>query len=113
MTVTKRVLSATLLFGVVAAGCAPPCGQLCRKVLYTCDLDSERVAFDDCENSCSQQVELYRQWQDEELIELFEDHRRCISRSSCDEIAAGECYDGYEALFVFDPDKKPPDTAAR
>lgn len=93
-----------VLFG---AGCAPPCGNLCRKVL-DCGIDSERVAFDDCLASCTTQLELYRKWRDRELLDLFEDHRRCISRSSCEEIAAGECYEGYEALFVFDPDKELP-----
>jgi hypothetical protein len=104
MTVIRPVMGLVALASVMAA-CTPPCGQLCRKVLYTCELDSERVALDDCENSCSQQLDLYRRWQDEELIELFEQHRRCIARSSCEEIAAGECYEGYERLFVFDPDK--------
>jgi hypothetical protein len=89
------------------AACAPPCGQVCRKVL-ACGIDSERVAQSECENSCNRQGQLYNDWDDEELIELFEEQRRCISRSSCDELAAGACYEGYEALYVFDTDKELP-----
>ncbi|MEZ4241550.1 MAG: hypothetical protein R3F59_36465 [Myxococcota bacterium] len=101
-----RVPLFALALTLAATGCVPPCGQVCRKVLFTCDLNSERVAFDECEASCTQQLELYRQWRDDELLDLFDDHRRCIAHSSCDEIAAGQCYDGYEALFVFDPSKE-------
>jgi hypothetical protein len=110
-------MRAFFLIGVLGlGGCAPPCGQVCRKVLR-CDLDSERVAQAECELSCNQQGDLYARWQDEELLQLYEDHRRCIVRSSCEELAAGTCYEGYEELFVFDPDKVLPpvsveDTAA-
>lgn len=89
------------------SACPPPCGQVCRKVLFDCELDSERVAFEECEASCERQDALYQQWEDETLQDLFDDHRRCIARSSCDELAEGACYEGYEALFVFDPDKQP------
>lgn len=93
--------------GVLFAGCAPPCGSVCRKVLG-CGIDSERVSQIECEDSCTQQSALYASWDNEEIQSLYEDHRRCLMRSSCDEIAAGECYTGYEALFVFDLDKTLP-----
>jgi hypothetical protein len=86
----------------LAEACAPPCRQVCRKVLFECgDLGSERVALDECEVSCLRQEALYQEWEDERKEELFDDHRRCIARSSCDELAEGVCYDGYEELFVF------------
>ena len=75
-------------------------------MLFECgDLDSERVSFLECEDSCLRQDALYQQWEDERKQELFNDHKRCINRSSCEEIAQGECYYGFEDLFVFDPDK--------
>jgi hypothetical protein len=78
---------------------------MCRKLL-DCDLDTQRVAFDECTTSCSSQQSLYATWDNQHLQQLWDDHRRCIGRSSCEEIANGACYDGYEELFPFDPDKE-------
>ncbi len=85
-----------------AQACNWPCRAVCRKVLFECgDLGSERVALDECEVSCLRQEALYEEWENEEKQDLFDDHKRCVARSSCEEIADGECYDGYEELFVF------------
>src|SRR5687768_6458568 len=99
-------LMAAPLVTALLAGCSPPCGQVCRKILNQCELDSQRVAFDECEASCEAQETLYLEWDNEHLQDLFDDHKRCIARSSCEEIADGVCYEGYEELFVFDPDKE-------
>lgn len=103
MSPTARALVLLLL---PLAACPPPCGSVCRKVLDDCGLDSERVAQGECEDACVAQETLYARWDDEEKRDLFDDHKRCLMRSSCDEIADGVCYDGYEDLFVFDPDKE-------
>ena len=92
-----------------ASACVPPCQQLCRKVLFDCDLDSERVSLDECIQSCERQDQLYLQWGDSEKRQLYNDHRRCISNSSCDELADGACYEGFEDLFIFDLDKVLPE----
>ena len=87
---------------MLAQACAPPCRQVCRKVLFECDnLDSDRVALDECEASCQQQDAVYQVWQDEEKQDLFDAHKSCIGSSTCEEIAAGACYEGYEELFLF------------
>lgn len=86
------------LLAVLLQGCTPTCKATCRKVL-ACDLDSERVALDACADSCTDIASLYESWEDEKLIEAFDDHRSCIGSSSCEEIEAGACYD--EDLFVF------------
>ncbi|HHO53215.1 MAG TPA: hypothetical protein ENK18_20655 [Deltaproteobacteria bacterium] len=93
----------SLLLSIPA--CTPPCQQVCRKVLFDCQLDSERVALLECEQSCDRQETLYRQWQDDEKLALFMEHRRCLARSTCEEIRDGLCYDGFEDLFIFDLDK--------
>lgn len=85
-----------------AAGCAPTCGATCRKLLFDCDLDTQRVALEECEQSCALQDALYQDWENDELRERLRDHRRCIGRATCEEIADGECYD--ERLFVIDPE---------
>lgn len=98
-----------VLVAVPIAACAPPCGQVCRKLLFDCELDTERVAFEECELSCQQQELLYSQWENRDLAELFDDQKRCVTHSSCEEIADGVCYEGYEDLYVFDPDKELPE----
>jgi hypothetical protein len=90
--------AAVLLLGSVS--CTPPCGQLCRKVL-DCDLNTERVAQAECELACGQQEALYAAWGDQELQQLYADHRRCVVGSTCEELQEGSCYEGYEPLFVF------------
>ena len=92
----------------LAAGCAPTCEQSCRKLLFDCELDTERVALDECQTSCLRQEALYESWENQELTDLFRDHRRCVASSSCDEIADGACYEGYEDLFLFDPASQSP-----
>jgi hypothetical protein len=100
----RRLLLVPVLLSLAA--CPPPCGQVCRKVLFDCELDTERVALEECEASCETQGQLYQLWEDEELQDLFDDQRRCVGRSSCEELAEGACYEGFEALYVFDPDKE-------
>ena len=92
-----------------ATACVPPCQQLCRKVLFDCDLDTERIALEECQQSCERQELLYLQWDDGLKFKQYNDHRRCIIRSTCEEIEAGECYDGFEELFLFDLDKVLPE----
>lgn len=96
----------------LAVGCAPPCERVCRKVLFDCELSSERVALDECVDACARQEDQYRAWQNDDLVALARDHRTCVVSSTCDELAAGACYEGYEALFAFDPDKELPTSPA-
>lgn len=88
-----------------ASACAPPCEAVCKKVLFDCQLDTERLALQACEQSCERQETLYRQWEDDEKLELYLEHRRCLVRSTCEQISEGSCYDGFEELFLFDLDK--------
>lgn len=92
-----------LLLVVVTAlssACAPRCQEVCNKV-RDCGIETTRLAQDECVLSCRLQENLYEEWEDEEKIAAFRDHRRCVRSSTCEEIAAGECYD--ELLFVLEP----------
>jgi hypothetical protein len=85
----------------ILGGCAPRCEATCRKLLDCGDaLDSQRVALALCEDNCTREDALYESWGDESKEEAFEQERRCVRRSSCEEIAAGACFD--PALFPFD-----------
>ena len=89
-----------LLFSVLfLAACGSPCERTCDKVLACEGLSSDRVSEQDCEESCKRQEILYELWEDEQKIEAFEEHKRCLISSSCDEIADGVCYD--EELFIW------------
>lgn len=92
------------LGAVVALGsqaCAPTCAQTCNK-LDRCDLLAE-VPEGYCETSCSVQISDYtgleRDEKQDELVDAFNDQRRCIASSTCDDLADGVCYD--ETLFPF------------
>ncbi len=84
---------------LLSASCAPPCSQVCRKILDCGNLDSERVAFEECELACEVQQTLYRQWEDEVKEQAFNEHKRCLRSESCEDIEAGVCYD--EEIFIF------------
>lgn len=84
---------------VLLAACPPPCKQVCRKILDCGNLDSQRVAVEECELSCQVQEALYIQWEDETKQDAFDDHKRCLMQESCEDIADGVCYD--EQIFVF------------
>lgn len=79
--------------------CGPTCERTCEKILRCDNLSSERVSVEECQESCSRQQVLYELWEDEVKQEAFDDHKRCLVGSSCDEIADGVCYD--EELFIF------------
>ncbi len=94
----RRSSSLAVLLALALIGCAPRCERSCKKLLKCDDLDSDRIALHECEESCRKQLTMFEGWKDEKKLErAFADHRRCIVGSTCDEIADGECYD--ELLF--------------
>lgn len=90
---------AAVVVSSFVAGCEPTCAQSCRKVI-ACDLESERVVQDECEASCVFQERDYERWEDEVKQDALSDHKRCLARESCDDIAAGVCYD--PEIFLYD-----------
>lgn len=65
---------------------------MCKKVL-ACDLDSDRVALSECEDSCERQTSLYVTWEDEIKQEAMDEHLRCLVQESCESIEDGACFD--------------------
>lgn len=86
------------LIVLLSSGCVPRCENVCEKLL-ACNLGSERVALEECTTSCLDQNALYEFWQDETKQQAFDDHRRCLQSSSCEEIGRGDCYD--PEIFIF------------
>lgn len=81
----------------VLVACAPPCAQLCAK-LDRCDLNGG-VSVDECTETCDAQIEVYKaETEDDEAQKAYRRHRLCLGSHSCEEIAAGACYD--EELFL-------------
>ena len=74
--------------------CTPSCERTCRKLLDCGSLETDRVSLVECRASCELQISQYEGWADEkELDKALDSHRRCLVRSTCGEIEAGECYD--------------------
>ena len=96
---TVRRFSVILVAYLAGMGCTPRCEENCVKVL-DCGLDSTRVSYEECVLSCKLQESLYQTWKDQAKIDAFKAHKRCIGKSTCDEIEAGVCYD--EDLFIAD-----------
>jgi len=82
------------------AGCSPGCERLCNK-LDRCGLQNNRT-LEECQLSCTRELDAYKAADDRELIERYNRERRCLGSSTCDEIADGACYD--EELFLFSAD---------
>jgi len=101
--VVRRSLSVALVGLLGLAACNPRCERTCRKLLDCGNLQSDRLAVEACEQDCLRQEDLYAEWGDDDKAELFKEHKRCLMQATCDEIADGECFVGYEELFVFEP----------
>lgn len=83
-----------LALGTALAGCEPTCKNTCQKLLDCEDVETPRVAEDDCEYSCSTQQEIYENtWQDQQKRDAFADAKQCVIDSDCADIANGDCYD--------------------
>ena len=74
------------------AGCTPSCERVCDKLL-ACDLETDGLYDTVCVDSCERQEALYTQWEDEAKLDAYDDHLRCLVRSTCTEIDDGVCYD--------------------
>ncbi len=98
VSVSSRALVLLVAVSAGLMGCAPTCQQVCRK-LDRCELNGD-VQLRECAAACEQEISDFRDTDDKEGKATFNDQRRCLRSSSCDEIASGACYD--EALFPFE-----------
>lgn len=83
------LLGAALVLG----GCHATCKQACKKLLDCDEVESSRVNLEECRASCSREEELYESWENTALEEALRDELDCITSSTCEELAAGACYD--------------------
>jgi len=97
--VSERLPSLLLgaALAVAASGCVPTCPEVCRKA-RACDL-TPRLSQAECVESCDRQDAYYKIQGDNSVQQAYDDARRCVATSSCDEILAGACYEG--DLFDF------------
>lgn len=101
---SARSVASLVLIGGMAwglGGCPPTCQSLCNK-LDRCDLEPT-LSRSECQTSCERELEVRRDDdEDRELLQAFNRHRICLGNNSCDEIAAGACFD--EELFPIAPE---------
>lgn len=97
VSVSSRTLALLVALAAGLVGCAPTCSQVCHK-LDRCDLNGD-VGVTECVASCEAEISDYRDTDDTESKVTFNDQRKCLGSHSCDEIAAGACYEA--SLFPF------------
>ena len=95
----SRISRISLLLASLLGGCQPTCEDVCTKIVACDNAGTERMPADECKLSCLDQKSLYAGWTDTVLEASFDDELSCLDASSCDEIAAGTCYD--EDLWSF------------
>jgi hypothetical protein len=89
------VLAASLSLG----GCTPSCDQTCRR-LFNCEaLEVYGMTGDTCTEDCLYQEAVYDDWDDVELREAYKESRRCVADATCEDLAAGVCFD--ETLYPY------------
>ncbi len=71
---------------------------MCSK-LDRCELDPT-VTKVECQTACERRITWFREQEDDDGLKVFNDHRRCLGSSSCDEIELGECFE--DDLFAID-----------
>ena len=84
----KRILLATLALSQLA--CTSPCSSVCDKLLSCEALDASPIGEKECDLDCAVQESSYDD--DEALSGAFEAYKDCVMDKSCEEIAAGDCY---------------------
>lgn len=72
--------------------CTPTCEEACNNLVACDNPGTEFLAADECLESCQSQRDLYQHWEDQGLQDAFDDALSCYTDSSCDQIAAGACY---------------------
>jgi hypothetical protein len=84
---------------VFAAGCAPTCAEVCNK-LDRCGFDGT-VQVIECRTACERQLAFAQELDDDNVaVKAFNDHRRCLGNTSCEDIEAGVCVE--DDLFAID-----------
>ena len=105
LTPSARVRAALAAATLLLAGCPATCDTMCNK-LDRCGFNN-RISELDCREQCGVQLEVLGDKDtddgdpqtDEADRDAFRRHRVCVSTHSCDELAAGACYD--ESVFPF------------
>lgn len=72
--------------------CTPTCEEACKAIVACGNEGTELLSADACEEQCNNQRDLYDTWDDKALQDAFDDSLSCYKNSSCDELAAGACY---------------------
>lgn len=86
-------MRAGLVALLALAGCHATCEQACDHLMQCTEVVSDLQYPEECAETCLIQEDQYRNWDAPELEARFEAHRDCLKDSTCEDIAAGACYD--------------------
>lgn len=92
-------MATALLIIASLSGCTPTCQDVCTKLVACDGLPTERMTEGECEEQCSLQQDRYNTWDDVAKREAFDDELTCLYESTCEQVAAGACYD--EDVYSF------------
>jgi hypothetical protein len=88
-----------MIFVALLLACTPTCEEACRKLVECENPGTELLGVDACEEQCREQRDLYAEWDDQQLIDAFDDSLSCYTETSCDSLASGACYN--EAIWSY------------
>lgn len=95
----KRLLPLLGLLALGTTACEPTCRQTCKKLVACEEIDTPRLAREECESSCELQEQLYDDWDDQQARDAFGELKTCIRSEECSAVADGVCYD--EEIFIW------------
>ena len=84
---------------LVSVGCGATCKAVCKNLMDCDEVETSRQHWRECQDSCLRQEQLYKDWDNIELQDSFQDQLNCLGSSTCEEIADGVCYD--DDIFIF------------
>jgi hypothetical protein len=81
-----------MIFAILLWACSPDCDRTCQKLLTCDELEAPEMGEEECVSACNAQVNLYEDEEDEATQNALDDYKSCVIDSTCDELAAGVCY---------------------
>ncbi len=89
----SRLAGCLWALALMIGGCKATCADVCDQVVACDGLPTERVSSSECEDSCKSQTTLYEHWGDVQKQDALQTELDCLQGATCEDIAAGTCYD--------------------
>ena len=91
-TLLRSCVGLAIVIGM-SSGCKATCADVCDRLVDCDGLPTERMSSAECEDSCRSETALYDGWTDVQKQDALQSELDCLNEASCDDVAAGVCYD--------------------